>query len=289
MAAPFFSLILATYGRVDEIGRLMDSLAAQTCPNFELIFADQNPDDRVLPFVHRAQSLGWACTHLKLDKPNLSAARNAGLRAARGEWFAIPDDDCWYEPDTLMQVLARIRGPQPLDGLVIHWVEQVHRTRPEQDDPLRLDAWRRFEGSDASSIALFVRTELGRRVAGFDESMGVGQWFGAGEETDFLLRLLDTGAVIERLSAARVHHEFGNHFARSVSQEFRLARGRARGWGALCAKHRLPWKTVARGLVGPLLWPIFRPSGLLGLAKATGVLLGRWQGLLLWRVHGARR
>jgi glycosyltransferase involved in cell wall biosynthesis len=70
--------VLATYGRVDEIGRLMDSLAAQTCVDFELIFADQNADERVLPFVQRAQAAGWRVQHLRLPEPNLSAARNAG-------------------------------------------------------------------------------------------------------------------------------------------------------------------------------------------------------------------
>ncbi len=282
MSAPLFSLILATYGRVDEIGRLLDSLQAQTCPDFELIVADQNADDRVVPFVDRARHLGWDVQHLRLSKPNLSAARNAGARIARGQWLAIPDDDCWYDPQTLALVAARLASAPTVDGLAIHWFEQVHRVAPETDTPLRMEAWRRFKGSDASSITLFLRTELVRQVGGFDESMGVGQWCGAGEETDILLRLLKKGARIERLLTAHVHHAFGPRHLPSLGAEYRHARHRARGWGALCAKHRLPVLTVARGLAGPLVWPLLRPDGLPGLARAAGVLAGRWQGYVTW-------
>ncbi len=291
-AAPTFSLILATYGRVDEIGRLMDSLAAQSFQDFELIFADQNLDDRLLAHVERARAAGWAYQHLRLAQPNLSAARNAGLRVARGEWMAIPDDDCWYEPDTLARVFERVRRAPGVDGVVIHWVELQPKLPPEADSPLRSAAWRRFQGSDASSIALFTRTDLALRCGGFDERIGVGRWWGAGEETDFVLRVLALGATLERLPAARVHHAFGYHYASSAASEYRLARNRARGWGAICAKNRLSARTIARGLVGPLLWPLLRPKGWLGVCRAAGVVIGRWQGYLGWLFgsdkHGPR-
>lgn len=286
MTQPFFSLILATYGRVDEIGRLLDSLEAQVCQDFELIVADQNPDDRVLPFVQRAQAAGWAVQHLRLSQPNLSAARNAGMAVARGAWLALPDDDCWYEPDTLARVQARLQAEPALDGLVIHWVEQVHNVDPALDSPLSLAAWRRFKGSDASSITLFMRTELARRVGGFDERLGVGQWFGAGEETDFLLTVLAQGARIERLAEARVHHAFGARKALSLRGEWRFSLSRSRSWGALCRKHRLAWPVVLRGLAGPMSWLVLRPNGWVGVVQSVAATLGRLQGLLAWRNKG---
>lgn len=287
MSEPLFSLVLATYGRVDEIGRLLDSLESQSCQEFELIVADQNGDERLAPYVARAKRAGWQVQHLRLTRPNLSAARNAGARVARGAWLAIPDDDCWYEPDTLTRVAAQLRESPMLDGLAIRWVEQSHRVAPELDTPLNLAAWRRFKGSDASSITLFLRTDLVQRIGGFDERIGVGQWCGAGEETDIVLRLLEQGARIERLDTAKVHHAFGPRPVASLAAEYRQARGRARGWGALCAKHRLPFSTICRGLLGPLAWPVARPDGLPGLYRAAGVLVGRWQGYFGWR-FGAR-
>ncbi len=284
LPAPAFSLVLATYGRVDEIGRLLDSLAAQSCQDFELIVADQNPDDRVQPFVDRAREAGWAVQHLRLPQPNLSAARNAGMAVARGQWVALPDDDCWYEPDTLAQVRQRIEAAPGLDGLVIQWVEQAHNVDPAHDSPLRLEAWRQFKGSDASSITLFLRASLAREV-GFDERMGVGQWFGAGEETDFLLAALAGGAHIERLAAARVHHAFGARKAGSLRGEWQFSLSRSRSWGALCRKHRLGWPVVLRGLIGPLGWMLLRPNGMVGVVQSVAATIGRFQGLVCWRAR----
>lgn len=281
--APTFSLILATYGRVDEIGRLLDSLEAQSCRDFEFIVVDQNPDERLQPFVQRARQAGWPVQHLRLSRPNLSAARNAGIAVAGGEWIALPDDDCWYEPDTLAQVLARVRAQPALDGIVAHWVEQTHKVDPMQDSPLRLEAWRQFKGSDASSIALFLRTALARDVGGFDERLGVGQWFGAGEETDFLLSLLGRGACIVRLAEARVHHAFGARKATSLRGEWRFSLTRSRSWGALCRKHHLSLKVILRGLVGPLCWLLLRPTGWVGLVQSLAATVGRFQGLVCWR------
>ncbi|CAM3809673.1 glycosyltransferase family 2 protein [Roseateles saccharophilus] len=283
MGSPIFSLILATYGRVDEIGRLLDSLEAQTCQDFELIVVDQNPDDRVRPFVQRALQAGWQVQHLRLSRPNLSAARNAGIAVAKGEWIALPDDDCWYESDTLVRVLARVRAEPVLDGVVARWVEQTHKVDPMLDSPLRLEAWRQFKGSDASSIALFLRTTLARQVGGFDERLGVGQWFGAGEETDFLLSLLGQGARIDRLADARVHHAFGARKASLLRGEWRFSLSRSRSWGALCRKHRLSHKVVLRGLVGPMSWLVLRPNGLVGLVQSVAATVGRLQGLVCWR------
>lgn len=281
--APMFSLILATYGRVDEIGRLLDSLLAQSCRDFELIVADQNPDDRVLPYVERARQAGWAVLHLRLTRPNLSAARNAGIAVARGDWIALPDDDCWYEPDTLARVRDHVQAMPGLDGVVAQWVEQTHKVDPALDSPLRLDAWRRFKGSDASSITLFLRTSLARQVGGFDERLGVGQWFGAGEETDFLLTLLGRGARIERLAQAHVHHAFGARKAVSLRGEWRFSLSRARSWGALCRKHRLGGWVMLRGLIGPMGWLLLRPNGLVGIVQSVAATVGRFQGLLCWR------
>lgn len=283
MGTPQFSLILATYGRVDEIGRLLDSLESQTCQDFELIVVDQNPDDRVMAYVQRARANGWQVQYLRLAQPNLSAARNAGIAVAHGAWIALPDDDCWYEPDTLACVKARLQAGGAPDGLSIRWVEQVHAVEPMRDSPLELARWRRFKGSDASSITLFLRTDLMRSVGGFDERLGVGQWFGAAEETDLLLTLLSRGARVERFTEARVHHAFGARKAESLRGEWRFSLSRSRSWGALCRKHGLPWLVVARGLVGPLCWPIVRPNGVAGVVQSVAAALGRLQGLMMWK------
>ena len=111
-----FSLILATVGRTKELDRLFNSLAAQTFLNFEVIVVDQNPDNRLVPHIERACSLGIVVKHVRHNPPNLAAARNAGIAVATGEWLGFPDDDCWYDPRVLEKIARRFNGAAAPSG-----------------------------------------------------------------------------------------------------------------------------------------------------------------------------
>lgn len=275
------SLILATVGRVDDVGRMVQSLLAQTCTDFELIVVDQNSDDRLAPFVAMARQGGLPVVHLRQAKPNLSAARNRGLAEASGAVVGFPDDDCWYEPTVVAEVVAALDARPGCDGIVALWVEQAQaRTGAPASPHLSLERWRRFRDGDASSISLFFKAATLRRVGGFDERFGVGQWFGAGEETDLILALLGQGAHLTRVPAVRVHHRHDP--TPTSSARFGPLMRRARGTGALYVKHRLPLTVVLRGLLAPLpkaVWP-WRSVHAAGLGLA--VCLGRLHGALAW-------
>ncbi|MGY0194252.1 glycosyltransferase family 2 protein [Leptothrix sp. BB-4] len=292
MSAVRLSLVMASVGRADEVGRLLDSLLAQTAGGIEWIVADQNADDRLRPHLDRARDAGLPVQHLRLARPNLSAARNAGIAVARGRWVAFPDDDCWYEPDTVAQLLDVLARQPGWQGAVIDWVEQSrshaqpsgHAVDADADPRLSLPAWRRFRGGDASSIALVLDAALLRTLGGFDERLGVGQRYGAAEETDLVLRALAAGAVIGRVPQARVHHHHpGQQPPREVDwRRWRQAMARGRGTGALYAKHRLAWAVRLRGLVGPSWQACRAGQGWPGLWLALATAAGRLQGALSW-------
>ncbi len=279
------SLILATVGRTETLHRLVDSLAAQTLHGFELIVVDQNSDDRLQPVLQRARSLGLTLRHLRHSPPNLALARNTGIAAAGGRWLGFPDDDCWYEPHTLERMLLRtLRRDRP-QGIVGHWVEQDPAHPP---GALSWERSSRFRDLPVSSISLFFSRELLQQVGGFDGRLGVGQWFGAGEETDIVLRALRCGALIAYEPEVRVHHR-AEPPARAMSAAMRRAvQLRARGAGALYAKHRLPAWVILRGLLSPLLRPVMNPLALLrgasshGLLQGLAIARGRMQGWRRW-------
>lgn len=283
MSMPGISLILATVGRTDELARLFASLAAQTYCNYEVIVVDQNNDDRLRAHLERAQSLGIEVTHLNMLPPNLAAARNAGIDAARGEWIGFPDDDCWYEADVLERVAARFSCADRPAGVVVRWVEQA-------EQPLMASnlSWKRacaFRDVPVSSITLFCSRALCKKIGGFDSRLGIGQWFGAGEETDFVLRALHSGALFTYEPAAQVHHAVSSKEPKATPQARLAARRRERGTGALYAKHRLPAWVVMRGLAAPVLRPLLKGSFGADLALGCAVMLGRLDGLLGWRRH----
>jgi len=282
---PFFSLILATYGRADVLQGIVQSLLQQSERSFEVIVVDQNADDRVEPYVSALRRAGVDVVRLKLPEPNLSGARNAGISVARGEFVAFPDDDCWYEADTLSHMKDALRANDGLDGAIAQWVEVAPEHGTVSDREVRLADWRRFRGGDASSITLFLRLRLVRDLGGFDPRIGVGRWYGAGEETDLLLRLLTVGARLSTARRARVRHAAPVR-PRAVSVDlWQRKRVRERGVGAMYVKHRMSLWTVLRGLVAPVVRGMLglegRPSAACAL-YGLACVIGRIEGAVRW-------
>jgi GT2 family glycosyltransferase len=206
-------------------------------------------------------------------------ARNAGTDIANGQWLGFPDDDCWYEPDSLERIMERSERADTPQGVICQWVEQneVH--------PAGLLSWKRssrFRDYPVSSITLFIRRKLIRDVGGFDGRLGIGQWFGAGEETDIVLRALRTGALIAHEPSAKIHHRVVSEHDPCSQIARRSALLRARGTGAMYAKHKLPLWVIIRGLFSPLIKPLAK--GHLGAEFKQGIAitLGRLTGWIHW-------
>jgi glycosyltransferase involved in cell wall biosynthesis len=267
---------------------MLDSLVAQTDRDFEVIIVDQNPDDRIAEFVRYGEACGLIIRHLRLAQPGLSAARNLGIAHATGELVGFPDDDCWYETETVANFRAAFAEQPGIAGVVGSWVEQesVLGLSPATG-ALSYSEWRRFRGKGASSITLFFRRDVVARMQGFDERLGIGRWYGAGEETDLLIRVLAQGGIVNSRPAARVRHQIKNATASSLSEACRQARRRARGTGALYAKHRMGAWVVIRGISGFLLRS-FRGLQLRHAAIGINTALGAVEGLIKWRTSESR-
>jgi glycosyltransferase involved in cell wall biosynthesis len=191
-----FSLIMGTLGRRDEVGEFLASLQRQDHRDFELLIVDQNTDERLAPLIEEYRQ------HFRIlryrSKPGLSRARNVGLRYATGDVIAFPDDDCWYPDGLLSYVARRLQAAPSLDGLTGRFVDGEGRSEgrwlPCTQLLNRFSVWR-----GAISFSIFLRRRLVERVGGFDETLGVGAGtpWGAGEETDFMLRGLQTGGRVE--------------------------------------------------------------------------------------------
>lgn len=134
------SIIVPIYKVEDYIRECIDSILAQTYPDFELILVDDgSPDD-----------CGRICDdYAKRDnrikvvhKVNggLTSARNAGLEVAKGEWIMHVDGDDWIEPDMIESLIqaAQVTGADLVFGDFMKygpgqghyrfpdWVEEKH-------------------------------------------------------------------------------------------------------------------------------------------------------------------
>ncbi len=174
-----FSLITATLGRVSEFERLLQSLSAQTFKDFELIVVDQNEHFQLEEICNRFKNLNIKYIHS--DKKGLSLNRNIGLKYAVGEIVGFPDDDCYYD-DNLLEKVAEKFDELPEYKLVAvevkDYISGIIWRKKIKNDIYRADLHK-----CCCSINFFIKKNPQML---FDEKLGVGAQFGAGEETDLL-------------------------------------------------------------------------------------------------------
>jgi glycosyltransferase involved in cell wall biosynthesis len=91
---PLVSVIIPTYNRSNVLPRTLSSLEKQTYKNLEVIVIDDaSTDDTEKVAKSFAGSLNLVYLKNKINLKIPSRSRNIGLKKARGEYFALLDDD----------------------------------------------------------------------------------------------------------------------------------------------------------------------------------------------------
>ena len=97
MKNPTVSVIIPTYNRAHLMGRSIQSVLNQTYQDFELIIVDDGSTDNTDDIIKEFQKKDGRIKYIRHEKnKGGSAARNTGIKAARGEYVAFQDsDDEW--------------------------------------------------------------------------------------------------------------------------------------------------------------------------------------------------
>lgn len=111
---PSVSVVMPAYLVAGFIGVALDSVLNQTYTDYEIIVVnDGSPDTDELERVlepYREQIL-----YIKQSNLGCSAARNAALRAARGEWIAFLDADDYWDPEYLADQVSFLSSNPSVD------------------------------------------------------------------------------------------------------------------------------------------------------------------------------
>lgn len=95
------SVIMLTYNREKLVSRSIESILAQTYPDFEFIIVDNGSTDRSGEIAGEYAAKDGRIRVIHRGRGNIGAGRNTGLDAVLGEYIAFIDDDDWAEPDFL--------------------------------------------------------------------------------------------------------------------------------------------------------------------------------------------
>lgn len=109
---PKYSVITPVYNRIDEVRDLLDSLAKQTCKDFEVVLVE---DGSTMPCREEAEKpRGIDVKYYYKSNEGRSIARNYGLERAEGDYFIFFDSDCVI-PNDYFEILDAQLAQKPLD------------------------------------------------------------------------------------------------------------------------------------------------------------------------------
>lgn len=108
--APMISVIVPIYNVQDYLAQCLDSLAAQTYADFEVLCINDGSTDGSAEIVRQFTSADKR--FVLVDKVNggYGSACNLGLSRARGQWVSIIEPDDWVEPTMYEDMLAYASG-----------------------------------------------------------------------------------------------------------------------------------------------------------------------------------
>ena len=260
---PLVSVVVCAYNAADTLDDCLRSLQALTYPRYEVIVVDDGSRDATPDIARRYPSVRL------ISQPNggLSAARNVGLFAARGEIVAYTDADVRVDADWLtylVQPMLRSTvvgsgGPNvvPADD---PWIAQAVARAPGGPTHVLLDD-RIAEHVPGCNMA-FRRDAL-IAIGGFNPV-----YLRAGDDVDICWRLQAKGQQIGFAPSALVWH----HHRASVKAYWRQQVGYGEGETWLEAHH--PEKFVG----GQMLWRghIYSPLPFVRSLSGRRVNTGLW-------------
>ena len=113
-AAPLVSVIVPVWNAERTLGRCIGSLMAQSLPSLEIICVDDGSTDGSAAMLRRFAGEDPRIRVISQENRGVSAARNAGLDAARGRWVAFADSDDAVAPGTYGTLLRFDGGEDAL-------------------------------------------------------------------------------------------------------------------------------------------------------------------------------
>lgn len=194
------SVIMPAWNRAETIGRAVESVLAQSYANWELIVVDDGSDDGTPEAVQAYHAANPKVRLLRIAHEGVSAARDAGLREAKGDLIAYLDSDNRWRPDYLLfSVHALLETGAKCGYSVLEIVDEDARNavsyRARRFD---LDALLKNNYID---INIYVhRRELFEALGGFDRTLR--RWV----DWDVILRQTTRHEPVQIPAALCVYH-----------------------------------------------------------------------------------
>ncbi|MGO9241037.1 MAG: glycosyltransferase family 2 protein [Bryobacteraceae bacterium] len=224
------SVVIPYYNREQYVDEAVQSVLAQTLQPLEIIIVNDGSREPSRRYLDRYAGV---CTIVDLPvNGGPAAARNEGIRRARGEFIAFLDDDDIWLPEKLEQQ-RRYMAEHPRCHLVHCALWAFYSDRPDRlwtrdgPGPLTLPSAMRQEYTVTPSTIL-IRANVVRALRGFDPR------FSPAEDFEFRIRCAAAGYRMESIPEPLIRYRQQGHG--SLTEQ---------NWRVILAGLRLCWKHKA--------------------------------------------
>lgn len=253
LLADHVSVVVGTRNRPGHVRDCLRQLLELDYASFDVVVVDNAPDDdETRDAFTGVVGKDPRFRYVRLGRPGVSRARNAGIAAARGPLVAFIDDDVRVDPfwlQGLARTFHRVPSAVCVTGLVatreivgleqryfdsrVSWAANLEPRvyHPTSEDPLHPWAAGRF-GAGAN---MAFRLGAVRALGGFDENLGPGTRAKGGEDMDLFVRALRAGGDLVYDPGALAWHIHRSEAADLEKQMF----GYGIGLTAYLTKHAL--------------------------------------------------
>lgn len=149
------SVIVPVYKVEKYLDRCISSIANQTYKNLEIILIDDGSPDRCPQMCDEWEKKDSRIKVIHKENGGASAARNAGLKAATGQYIAFVDSDDWIEPDMyekLYKLIVSSEAQMALCQLTLNENKKVLSNKDIEGEKLStkdlLDQFFRLKGGE---------------------------------------------------------------------------------------------------------------------------------------------
>ena len=111
------SVVIPVYNIEGYLGKCLDSILAQTFPDYEVIVVNDGSTDRTPQVCDEYAAKDARIRIIHKENEGVSVARNTGIEVASGEYFLFFDGDDFMEPYT-MEELYKVAKEQQVDTVV---------------------------------------------------------------------------------------------------------------------------------------------------------------------------
>jgi glycosyltransferase involved in cell wall biosynthesis len=119
MGAPYFSIVIPTYNRAEQLMLTVKSVLQQSFESFEIVIVDDGSTDHTSQVI--APLISNKVSYFKTQNLERSHARNLGAKMAKGSYLNFFDSDDIMYPDRLQKVYDFIDRSNEPDVLFTYY------------------------------------------------------------------------------------------------------------------------------------------------------------------------